>query len=304
MAPLQFDVVPYRPDHGWDAHGLALVAGLMSAGALVLGYVASFLSQWLVLAMLPAALAGGGLGALGAYSIERGRLRHPLIAGVAGLLAGCTAVVLMHFFDYQRFLGDAPPQVQAVFLEGRGFLGYMDWQAQVGVQLADVNNHNPQEVANLGYWGSYAYWVFEMAAAALIAGYIMRFRASLPFCTRCKAWKTERILGGFNTYPGVANLSPEKAVTILSTGAVSRFAELEDAGPQPATKLHWSPLTLRLAECPNCKQEAPIELRLEELAKGYQGRRLIRTIAHVTYPGEALSVFEGLFADKVRSEYV
>ena len=113
-----------------------------------------------VLRQLFPVLIGVALGWIGSRMVKQGRVRSPLLGGVAGFLGGVLAMFMVHYFDYQHFKKDrgrelagmTPPEVEESFadvppadrqnvdavLKARGIegmRGYMDFAAEQGVEL-------------------------------------------------------------------------------------------------------------------------------------------------------------------------
>ena len=70
---------------------------------------------------------------------------------------------------------------------------------------------------NLGYYGSYIYWLLEVPFVAWMAIVVMRQFAEKPFCAECQNWKVRRELGRFEHDPG-------EAVVAVSQGEIVRLA--------------------------------------------------------------------------------
>lgn len=286
LPSIRFDCVPYRPDGGCPSAGAALLVGLTIVGGLILGYVASFISQYFYLVLLFPIGIGIGLGMVGAFGISLGKVRNPLAGGIAGFVGGCVAMVGMHYFDYQRDL-DAfvleNPKIDKTKLAAEGdFLKFVDNRAKNGVRIGRARGGNKDKGLNLGYYGSYAYWTIELLVVAGIAFFMMRGSAAEPFCTRCKNWKREQVLGGLS-WPGF------RVVEILESGEVSRL--LENAPPGEAETL-----VVKVADCAQCGQDATVNVKLECMTKNSKGELEAKELVHYTYPGEALVVFQSIFA--------
>ena len=94
---------PYSPDGGYEVRGVVmLVSSLVVTGG-ALGYLAHLVSQWFYLILLFPLAIGFALGAVGAWMARSGRVRNPLIGGLAGFLGGIFAMAMMHYFDYRAF---------------------------------------------------------------------------------------------------------------------------------------------------------------------------------------------------------
>jgi hypothetical protein len=293
---LRLDTAPFRPDGGCPPLGYALALGLALAGAVGMGYAASFLRQWVYIIILFPLLMGLGVGFLGSVGTEVGKVRNPFLAGLAGLFAGAAAPVAMHYFDYERLLERAREQNAARQLEVKAekngnvrlvrgkafdkntsFLGYLDFMAEKG-----VNIHLRRAKFNLGYYGSYAYWGMELLLAGGFALYLMASTAGGPFCVRCRTWKTERELG-------TLTLDADTAARVFTEGEVVRLAD-------PAFHRGDGQIKVKVSACPHCGPDAPVEVRLDHVFKNPKGEEKTKELAHQTYPGEAMPVLESLFA--------
>jgi hypothetical protein len=282
----RFDAKPYRPDNFWDWQGLGLIVGFLMLGGLGLGFAASVIEQWLWLVMIFPLGIGTVLGLIGSYAIKIGEVRHPIISGVAGFLGGCSAMLAMHYFDYQGFLQELKnlpleERAQLPPLQNVGFWDYMDLMAQEGVTITSTHNVNGQGGINLGYAGSYLYWLAEVGIAAGTAFIVMRRKAAQPYCTLCNTWKQTRYLGK----PIVPRVTLLQAI---KSGNVGPLAVQE---PSPTAGM----LKVHLSTCKQCGTDAPVEVKVEEIGKSFNGQESVQEVAHVSYPGEALRVLEALF---------
>jgi hypothetical protein len=73
--------------------------------AVVTGWLVSLVGQWFYLVLFFPIGIGIAVGVAGPKGIKSGKVRHRAKAGMIGLVTGAPAMVTMHFFDYQRFLG-------------------------------------------------------------------------------------------------------------------------------------------------------------------------------------------------------
>jgi hypothetical protein len=288
----QFDAKPYRPDYGWDWQGLGLIVGFLMLGGLGLGYAASLIEQWLWLVLLFPLAIGGALGLIGSYAIKVGEVRHPIISGVAGFLGGCSAMLAMHYFEYQGFLSELKnltleERAQLPPLQNVGFWDYMDLMAQEGVTITNSHDVNGRSGVNLGYAGSYIYWLAEIGIVAATAFIIMRKKATEPYCSLCNTWKQTRYVGK----PNVARVTLLQAI---KSGNVGPLANPELSSTGGTLKVH-------LSTCQQCGTNSSVEVKVEEVSKNSKGQERAQEVAHVSYPGEALRVLEALFThDDIR----
>jgi hypothetical protein len=113
-----------------------------------------------------------------------------------------------------------------------------------------------------------------MAAAVAAGG------AAEPFCADCRRWKKARPLA-------VVKQPGEAAAAALSAGELTRL-ETPIEGPDAI------PCALTVAVCPGCGADGPVDVKLTHTFKDKKGNDRTRTLAHMTYPGAALRVFEAL----------
>src|SRR5262249_3477598 len=216
--------------------------------------------------------------------IRWSRLRNTTLAGLLGLIAGTTAIAAMHFFDYREALhlwqaGSAgvPEVLREALEEDDGFGSYLDASARIGLTVSDRSNKTG---FNLGYAGTYAYWGVEFLVVAGLALLGARCAAGRPFCWQCGRWKQERFLGTLR------EVGDGDVGTLMRKG---NLAGLLEHRPAPG----GGGLALSAAICPCCVKEAPLDVRLERITASRN--RPARELAHLSFPGEALSVFEQLF---------
>jgi hypothetical protein len=281
-AGLRFETTPFQPDGGWTPGGASRVFIAALVAGLGLGWLASLIGQWFYLIVIFPALLGGGVGLAGRWANQRAKVRNPPVAGVVGLVAGCTAMLFVHFFDYHRFLrhlDEVQPGMRAQWEDaGLNFFTFMDAQAQQGVQIGRAGHGD--KGMNLGYIGSWIYWGVEMLIVAGAACGILVASAREPFCTQCASWKKTRQLGRLR-------IPSDRAVQILTSGEIVQLAEHSFGHAA-------GPLVIRVAECPNCGTEAPVEVLVSEVTKNAKGQEKVKELARVTYPGEAVPVLDAL----------
>jgi hypothetical protein len=246
---------------------------------------------------------GFGLALVGALVVNLAKMRNAIMAAILGLISGVVAIVAMHYFDYQRFLNErqellaaVPPininnlpmnrmdpeaaeaiqklkEVRAV----NSFTSFMHFQATQGVSIGKIG----QGGANLGFVGTWIYWVVELMAVAAMVTFALKMYAASPFCTECNTWKEERKLGTLQR-------NDEDIEAWLRKGKIERLPELD---PAPT----GGNLIFTAAVCPNCKSESSITVKVEEVTKDKKGEEQKKELIHLVYSGEALVVFEELF---------
>jgi hypothetical protein len=319
---LRFDVLPYRPDGGFQWSGMSLVIGVLGSAGLALGFVAHLIGQWFWMILVFPIFLGIALGAIGTLALKWGKVRSPWIGGIAGFLGGCGAMLAMHYCDYRDFRAEqeklpegvrqffkfmkemraenpkfpmpqllAPrnnakdqPDLEEMFkdMSVEDFPGFMHRMAEHGVRIKGSHDFgNNDRGMNLGYYGSFIYWGIEVLIVAGIAFAVMRKGAAAPYCRMCDQWKVNRPLGSLHQ-------PAEAAVEALRDGDIGRFVQSQ---PQ----VGGGDVLVIAAVCPNCGQSGTIDLQMQLVTVDSKGQKSLNTIAHSTYPGEALPVLETLF---------
>lgn len=310
-----YPVATYRPDGGFDASGVGVLMGVLMATAMLLGVICHFVGQFFWLVLFFPLLVGFFLGAVGTRAVRFARLRNPVLGGVAGLLGGIVAMMVMHYGAYWQFRSDidsklakAGPEFNSLIAmpEDRlleairdessdrkqrilgfwqdvhldSFSAFMQARAEEGVTISHGSSG-----MNLGYAGSWFYWVVEVLVVGAVTFVMVKAAASEPYCARCGQWKSKRPIGSFT---GAATT----AKAALKSGAM---AELSRQSPSPMVPAAPA-LVVTLAECQSCRGKGPLDVKLDMLAKSGKGGTDRTTLAHVTYPAEARADLLALFA--------
>jgi hypothetical protein len=252
-----------------------LVGGTLATAA-VTGAVVGFVQQWFYFVLIFPLFMGVGVGLAGAAFVKIGRVRNPAVAGLVGLLGGLAVMASAHYCEYVLLIRELEAQVpgfqQAVQAGRFSFFDFFELRANEGVQIGRVGHGNAM---NLGYYGSYIYWVVEAAIAAGMAFVMTRPAAAKPFCSRCSTWKQERPLG-------MVDIPWQETVAnALHQGEFLKV--LGGVGP-----VQGQGLLLKASSCANCGEEAPVDVALELISLDHRGRKQTKTVAQVTYPGEVL----------------
>ena len=267
----RFEVEPYRPDGVAPPGGLALlVIGVLGTAA-ALGLVLSFAVEQFYLIVIFPLLAGALLGAAGRALVRAGRVRSPAVVCAVAALGGVAMMFFMHYFDYLHNRDN--PAWQG--MPPANVLEYIDLEAQAGVVVGENGNND----LNLGYVGSYIYFVFETALAAGFAVGIARGPALDPFCRNCNGWKTGRTLAGLPHVP------LHVAVEAVQTGALLDL--LETGVPLGGG---YNTLFLKVFTCPRCTGEGTVVAAVEQMTTDSRGRRYTKLLGRTTYPGEVLAL--------------
>jgi len=299
--PSRFDTIPYRPDRGFTPTNSALLLGIFLGAGTVLGIIAFYVSKMIWLVMVFPVLIGAILGGIGIWVVKRHKIRHPALAGVAGFLGGCLAMLAMHYAEYLEFRSQVQPIV-APFLQlpddmrealraagpraqplkmYESFFGFMDGAAEIGVEIKSTRGGGKE--TNLGYVGSWIYWGLEVLIIAGISFAMVRSKASEPFCTDCGTWKNRVQIAAM----GVTGDRLDQTVRDGEPWAV-----LKDGSPPPEREA----ADLYVDVCPHCQEKAPFEV--QTVRRMWNKKREIKGVknyARVTYPSEALPVLLAQF---------
>jgi hypothetical protein len=305
----RYDVQPYQPDGGFTASGLVTMLGAMLVAGALIGFAAHWVSQLFYLIVLFPILIGLALGFVGKRLVKFANLRNPLLGGLAGFVGGVAAMTMMHYFDYQTFRGmvaaQAPDIVEVARLSKQqreneypqfedpaaarelveaydGFPGYMNFSARQGVEIKSSRGSSGKDKPlNLGFVGSYIYWVVETLIVAGITFAMVRGQTREPFCTDCSLWKSFRRLGAFGG-------EPDAAVVGVTGGDVNALAAAKPGALS-------SPLELHVAECANCRR-AHASVKLELLTTNKEGKLERKILAHTMWPADSVAALDSLFA--------
>jgi hypothetical protein len=277
---------PYKPDGGLTVVGLPILFGILTVAAVILGGIAGFIAQWFYLIIVFPAVVGFGLFGAGWLANYVAKMRNIPVAFLAGLYASCVAMGTMHYVEYRNTIekvvrearenkGTLPPGGEEA-VRSISFPQYMNLAAKAGVTIGRRGGG-----LNLGYWGSWIYWTVELVGVAVLALIGTVGGAAQPFCSRCGSWKDDATLGHLTG-------DPERAKDALEKGKIDALAEHEP----DRSRGH---LRLSMPHCKTCRHRSPIDLKLERVTKNDKGEEEKNELAHVTYPGEAIDDFEGLF---------
>ncbi len=236
--------------------------------ALVVGLLAGVIGQYFYMVLIFPIAIGGAVGGAQVAVIGRSKVRNPLVCGFAGLIGGVFAVATMHYVDYVVFQQEtvaadvefqaakqslaeiADEESRAAFAaalaayeadpavaEARNvgsFVAYVDWAAKQGVELS--SSTGARSSSNLGYAGTYAYWIFEALVVAGMCVAMTRSCAAQPFCVHCESWMTE-------TEIITLNCDAKEASKVIQSGNLQRLPALFSATKETS---------LSLFRCENC----------------------------------------------------
>lgn len=310
----RYQVRPYRANGGFEAGGVMMLVSALAIAGAGLGFAAHWIAQYFYLIFLFPAAIGLGLGAVGVRMIRQGRVRNPWIGGLAGFVGGAMAMFMMHYFDYQEFKGmvdKLPPALREVaqlapqermaavkpdlspadrqvaesllrMASVRNMLDYMNFAAEQGVKIKRAA-HSGGKPMNLGFWGSYVYWVLEILIVAGLTFLMVHTAAVAPYCAKCGRWKQAKTIGA-------AGGNMQSFVTAAVAG------DLEAAKAAKGTDAD-GPLKVTVACCDGCVGEGDVDVKLELATVNKKGETSTKKLAHLTYPAEALAAWVGLMGE-------
>jgi hypothetical protein len=223
-------------------------------------------------------------------------------------------MAMMHYFDYETFktnqgkadaefiaFAKRPPQAREEWYQSRNisaddrekievdvravtsFNGYIDWQARRGVELKKATSGG--KGLNLGYYGSYIYWIIEVLIVAGITFAMVKSATAEPYCRPCDQWKAPNVLGFFKG----------DAPSAASAVAAGDLQALRQSDPTA----NVTNVRLTAASCKSATGQCEVDVKLEQLSTDSHGNVKGDALAHATYPGEALPHLQSLFAPQV-----
>lgn len=310
----KYEVVDYRPD-GAISWGDALqLIGSLGFVGIVLGIVAFYISQFLWMILIFPVIVGFAVGFSGSFFVKRMKIRNPGICGMAGFLAGCLAMLTTHYMEYRELrhqidplLGenadavrhlanhleeysrpdaDLPEDVKEVvknlkaepefvkLLKIDSVWKMIDHKAHEGVQLKRARGGGGG--SNLGYVGSYIYWIFEALIVAGVGYALMSSAAAEPFCPHCHVWKQKTILGPFS--------GAKETAAAIQEGMLLHFPPAMQDSPSMAK--------ISIYACPECGTENSIDIEVNQHSVNAKGEAQSKRLVFKTYPGEALNVLQ------------
>jgi hypothetical protein len=277
----RFDTEPYRVVNPAPFLGTMVLLFVLPVAGLVIGLVASVIAQWFYLVILFPVGMGVLAGLVGMFLVTVGKARGTFVLLSAAVAVAATTVLGLQFGKFIRFLNvleEKHPGVRAMALrDPSAFRKFMDFQAEQGVTIGRPGRGD--KGMNLGYAGSYIYWLVEAGLVGVMAFTLMRAAASVPLCERCRRWKQERVLGQLPAVPAELVSGP------LIDGELLTLLER-------ATESGGEGFVLKVAACPECGPEACADVTLEQQTRNKKGEVATRQIGRVRYPGAVLPLLD------------
>jgi hypothetical protein len=280
-SPPRFDTEPYRVTGPSPLAGTLLLIAVLPVAGLLVGLLGSYISQWFNPVVLFPLAMGALVGGMGWVLVKAGKARGPVVLEVATVLTAGVTILGLHYGQYFRQLNAWEQQFPGILARGvsspREFGRYIDREAEDGVTIGkpDIGN----KVINLGYVGSYIYWIVEAGFVGFMIFVLLRLGAEAPLCELCQRWKKERMLGLLSDRP------PDLVSGLLLDGHVLTLLK-------QARLYGEEGLVLKAAACPACGPEASVDVALEQLTRNAKGQKQTKKLERVRYPGEVLAFLD------------
>ena len=247
--------------------GCLLLILFALGGGLLAGGLAVAISRFVYLIIaFPIGMGFVG-GTITAVAVRLGKVRHPRLAMLAGIVTGLFIYGVYWAGDYLAFRSEARSfvvaEMEAEFGESDaaaaaelvdlvleeetgsgGFLGYVLFSAQEGMDVGRVGN---SATFNVGTTLTVIYWLVEVILIGLVAAGVAQEAAIRPFCTAHDRWyEPNELVGGVG--PDLA----ETAMLALREGHYAALRQMLDPGaPAPG-------LALYTARCRDCLASDPV----------------------------------------------
>lgn len=272
-----FDAGPHQAAGNIPALGALLVLVLVAIAGVAVGWLASFIGQWFYLILIFPIAIGFAVIAAGWVGMYAGKVTSPWFGAVSGMLGGIVAMTAMHYFDYVH---------SGARGAGLTFGQFLDAQATAGVQL--LGRAGRGGGINIGYVGSFIYWGLEFVVVVGMCAALGVIIAGSPFCTDCKRWKDKVDLG-----TRMIAMDGPKAQTIellqkdFEQGELARLQGADDG----AESLE---IAMTAYVCSGCR-DGDVDAQLHWFDVDSEGKPARQDLPLISFPPEALSVFESLF---------
>jgi hypothetical protein len=227
-------------------------------------------------------VAGGIIGFVSSLGVSSGKIRNTTVAMLIGAASGLFAFGVHQYFGYQAFRAEARDMVQTMLTEdstpaelstpttnpfagkrpdvavdlyltqatgSSGFLGYLNLEAQQGVEISSRRLHR----VNTGSGGFWFMFFLEALMLSVISGFLAKGSAEDPFDEGSQQW-----------YASAVPITRSGADT-TSLSAMLKRKQFEPAGAELAKPPYGYPIhELRVRTLPNVKT-APVVLEFYDI---------------------------------------
>jgi hypothetical protein len=191
--------------------GVAILFASILPVGIVIGGIASVVSNFFYLIILFPILMGLGMSMVIKPIVVSQKIRSPLLVIIAGLFATLVVYSSLHFFDYLQFRNNLAKEIQAEVMAENGeyapneevqayidyllseetgmpgFIGYVLLEAKQGVSISHVGVGSSDSGINLGVF-TWLYWLVEMGFIFWTSIESSYKKARDLFCEHCNAW--------------------------------------------------------------------------------------------------------------------
>lgn len=193
--------------------GVILLFGAALLAGIVIGGIASVISNFIYLVLIFPVIMGMAAGYVIKSVVISEKIRTPFVVVLTGLFATLIVYGSMHFFDYLQFRINLAKELQAQYFDeygesaprenvqafidyvlaqktgSSGFLGFILLEAQSGVSLSQVGPGSMpnDEGINLGSF-TWLYWLVEMGFIAWPSIDPAYHKSRELFCEHCNDW--------------------------------------------------------------------------------------------------------------------
>ncbi|MGI9515546.1 MAG: hypothetical protein ACR2NP_00750 [Pirellulaceae bacterium] len=192
-APGHRAIPRYRSASEVNPGGAATVVAAGGSAGIIAGLIASlFAYHDLYLVVWFPLLMGLSVATVTSAAARFSGTHNVFVAGLTAMISGLVTVTAMHYGDYLFFLSDSASEVPDQRQPVASFIDFMNMQSGEGVSFS-VGKYGAS--VELGRQATVIYWAVE---ACIVAGMVIVFtcrQAQKPFCSRCRKWHEEFVIG-------------------------------------------------------------------------------------------------------------
>ena len=280
----------YRPSGSFGFSTL-LLAPLAAVVGVLTAWLYMILLDWIpfiqISFMLTAGFAGG-LAVLAYLVVDRGHCRSTVLGLIAGLLIGVSGLAASYFWTYKHALSNiATAHPEASAEDVAQAVPFQRW-----VAARQESGWKIGKTIDVTGWGVQLIWGIEGLAVVFGAVIGAWYAASRPYCERCQAWTTDRVL----VLQGHTAAAAQAPLDAGDLNAVLDLKEIPEAGrPKAAASVADPVLSLELTGtvCAKCRESAWLTVKAlrSHLEKGKVETKKTDLIVEATLDGGQAAKF-------------
>lgn len=199
----------YRPSNRVHPSGLLLLLGVVLIGGVVLGLLTYYISEVIYLVFAMPVIIGLAVGKITAWIVRLGKVRFPLLAGIAAILFGLVLYGTYRYAEYRiGFRGDLNDTLkeetgrsfsddELQFWEDRvldseigqtGFTGYTRLYAREGFSITRAGSGSDSGGLVIKGIFAYLYWLIEIGLISVFGYRDATDAAREPFSEATDEW--------------------------------------------------------------------------------------------------------------------